>query len=87
MERWGMANEEAKPPHHYSMIFNYLFGKAVQDIWNKDKDKFKHHLVTIAAVAYNCHRQIEKEGTDVNYWFTAEANLNDKKNNHEQNKN
>lgn len=68
-ERWGIVLEEQKPPHHYILVFNKLLGKLAVAIFDKDKEKFKHHLITLAASAYNCHRQIDKDGTEVNRWY------------------
>lgn len=68
-ERWGIENEQGNPPHHYSMVLMKLAGKLCVAIWERDTDKFKHHCITIAAAMHNCHRQINKEGTEINKWF------------------
>lgn len=69
VERWGLEQEEKKPPHHYIMVLAKLMGKLAVAIWDKDADKFKHHCITIAASLFNCHRQIDKPGTEVHNWF------------------
>lgn len=68
-ERWDKDKEEMKPPHHYILVYNKLLGKLSIAIFDRDIEKFKHHLITLAASGYNCFRQIEKEGTEVNRWF------------------
>lgn len=68
-ERWGMDVEETKFPHDYALVIDKLKGKLAQDVWDKDHEKYKHHLITIAAVCYNAHRQISKEGTALNRFF------------------
>lgn len=69
LERWGIENEERKPPHHYILVATKLLGKLSIAIWDRDIDKFKHHCITLAAELQNCHRQIEKEGTVINKYF------------------
>ncbi len=69
LERWGQSEEEQKPPHHYILVFTKLLGKLAVAVFDRDTNKFKHHLITLAASGFNCHRQIDKEGTFINNWF------------------
>lgn len=68
-EKWGLEIEETKYPHDYSLVLDKLKGKQAQAIWDKDIEKYKHHLVTMAAVCHNIHRQLKKEGTALNKYF------------------
>lgn len=67
-ERWGPEDEQ-KPPHHFVMVVTKIAGKMCMDVWDKDVDKFKHHCIALAAEMFNVHRQIKKEGTEINKWF------------------
>lgn len=69
-ERWGVEYEENKYPHDYTLVMDKLKGKQAIAIWDKDSEKYKHHLITLAAVCFNAHRQIKKEGTRMNKFFT-----------------
>lgn len=69
IERWGLENEEANPPHHYILVLSKLIGKLSVDIFDRNTDKFKHHCIAIAAEMHNLHRQVTKRGTVVNEWF------------------
>lgn len=73
-ERWGRNDEEKKFPHEYANVVSYLVGKLIKAIWDRDKDKFKHHCISIAAALFNCHRQVRKTGTQVHRWFSKEEN-------------
>lgn len=68
-ERWGREHEENSPPHHYVLVANKLLGKIATSIFDSDSDKFKHHCITLASMLHNCHRQIDKAGTQINKWF------------------
>jgi hypothetical protein len=68
-ERWGIEHEESKFPHDYALVIDKLKGKQALAIWDKDVEKYKHHLITLASVCFNAHRQIEKEGTKMNKYF------------------
>lgn len=37
-------------------LFMYLLGKAATAHFNGDRDKLLHHVITVAAVALNWHR-------------------------------
>lgn len=69
LERWGIENEEANPPHHFVLVMAKLLGKLSTDIFDRDHEKFKHHCIAIAAEMHNIHRQVDKEGTQINHWF------------------
>lgn len=68
-ERWGIENEELKYPHDYSMVLDRLKGKQCDAVWNRDSEKYQHHLQTMAAVCFNAYRQVRKEGTLINMFF------------------
>lgn len=67
VERWG--DESHTPPHHYQMVLGYINGKLAKAVWDKDIEKFKHHLVTIAAVAGSTMKRLNEVGSEVNKWF------------------
>lgn len=69
VQRWGIENEEASPPHHFILVFAKLLGKMSTDVFDRDVEKFKHHCIAVAAEMHNIHRQIDKEGTEINKWF------------------
>lgn len=48
-DRWG--DESMVPPHHFHMVLAYIQGKLAKSIWDRDPERFAHHLVTTAAVA------------------------------------
>ncbi len=77
-ERWGETDEELKPPHHYILVYNKLLGKLAVSVFDRNEEKFRHHLITLAASGFNCFRQIQKEGTEVNAWFASDRKANDK---------
>lgn len=68
-ERWGIEAEENKMPHHYACVMDKLKGKMAVAIFDGNIEKYKHHLVTLAAVCFNVHRQIDKEGTMIHKYF------------------
>lgn len=70
-EKWGREQEESHHPAHYILVANKLLGKLAVAMWNGDKEKFSHHLITIAAAMHNCHRQISKNGTKINEYFSG----------------
>ncbi len=70
-EKWG-AEEEAKKYHFdYALVLDKLKGKQAIAIWDRNAEKYKHHLITMAAVCHNVHRQIEKKGTALHRCFYA----------------
>lgn len=67
LEKW--KNEDSKPPHHFNMVLGFINGKLSKAIWEKDKEKFEHHLVTIAAVAGTAAKYFKQNDSEVNRWF------------------
>lgn len=68
-QRWG--DETATPPHHFQMVLGFINGKLAKAIWEKDTEKFVHHLITIAAVAGTAHKYFESE-SEISKWFSGE---------------
>jgi len=58
-KKWG--DESPYPPHHFQMVLCYLLGKLAKSIWEKDKGKFEHHLITLGAVAGTAHKYLKDE--------------------------
>ncbi len=71
-EKWGADHEESKYPHDYSLVLDKLKGKQALAIWDRNIEKYKHHLITMAAVCHNIHRQIDKPGTNIHHFFNPE---------------
>jgi len=69
-DKWGMKDEESKFPHDYALVMDRLKGKQTEAIWTRDSEKYRHHLVTLAAVCFNAHRQVSKEGTAIFRYFS-----------------
>lgn len=69
VERWGKEHDAKKYPHDFVLVFDYLKGKLAQSIWNRDEEKFKHHLITLAAVCFNAHKQFKNENSGVHHFF------------------
>jgi len=67
LERWG--NESNTPPHHFNMVIGFINGKLAKAIWEKDREKFEHHLITIAAVSGTAMKYLKEPGSEVNKWF------------------
>lgn len=67
IERWG--DESEKHPHDFHCVISYLNGKLIKSIWEKDVEKFEHHLITITAVCGTCHKYLKSSESNVNYWF------------------
>ncbi len=68
-ERWGAESEARKSPEHYALVLNKLQGKQAVAIFDQNTEKYKHHLITMAGVCFNVHRQIEQHGTSVHMRF------------------
>ncbi len=71
-EKWG--DESYAPPHHFNMVIGFLNGKLAKSVWDKDKDKFEHHLKTTAAVAGTAMKYLKKEDAETNKWFIVKQN-------------
>lgn len=54
-KRWGKDHDHDKEVFDWIALAVRLQGKMVEAVWNKDKDKFLHHVITLAAVMGNCH--------------------------------
>jgi len=72
--KWGNENEENKFPHDYALVMDKLKGKLALSIWDRNIDKYKHHLITMAALCYNIHRQFIKPGTAIYDYFNNKKN-------------
>lgn len=66
-QRWG--DESKTDPHHFQMVMTMIAGKLATAIWQKDKEKFEHHLITIAAVAGSAHKYFKQEDSVCENWF------------------
>lgn len=61
-ERWGDAHDKHKHVHDWVTVLVHLTGKAAKAFWDGNRDKLKHHIITVAAVAANWHaREVENE--------------------------
>jgi hypothetical protein len=60
VERWGEEHDADKTFEQWTALLVRLLGKFVDANWNRDRDKALHHLITIAAVCSNAHRQMVK---------------------------
>lgn len=67
LERWG--DESTRPPHHFQAVISYLTGKLMRAIWDKDMEKYEHHLITIAAVAGTGHKWLMENCSMSKAWF------------------
>lgn len=65
--RWG--DESGEAPHHFQTIISYLNGKLIEAIWKRDIDKFKHHIITIAAVAGTAKKYLDETTSKTFEWF------------------
>ncbi len=54
-KRWGKEHDHDKGVFDWVALAVRLQGKMVEAVWNKDRDKFLHHVITLAAVMGNCH--------------------------------
>lgn len=58
VERWGAEHDASKTFEHWTALLTRLLGKFVDANWSHDGDKALHHLITIAAVCANAHKQM-----------------------------
>lgn len=63
IERWGVDHDAGKRPEDWIALLCYLTGKATSAHYDRNDDKIKHHIVTIAAVCLNWLRNINGENT------------------------
>lgn len=68
-KRWGDAHDEMKRPGDWAMLFSAVLGKLARAVWNNERSKYLHHLITLSAIAFNCHRIAAKE------WKTLSSHL------------
>ena len=63
IERWGVQHDAGKRPEDWVTLLVYLLGKAAKAHFDGDRDKLLHHVITVAAVALNWHRNVTGENT------------------------
>lgn len=56
IERWGVEHDAGKRPEDWLALFLYLLGKATKAHYDNNREKLLHHIITVAAVALNWHR-------------------------------
>lgn len=56
IERWGTEHDAGKRPEDWIALAVYLLGKATRAHYEGDRDKLLHHVITVAAVCLNWHR-------------------------------
>ena len=59
-QRWGDEHDEAKEPEEWFWTIGYLAGKGLRAQRDKDWEKFKHHLITGAALLANWHTRAKR---------------------------
>ena len=55
-ERWGEGHDEEKTPGDWALLLDKIKGKQCQAVWDCNLEKYLHHLITMAAICFNCHR-------------------------------
>lgn len=55
VNRWGTDHDLQKPPEDWFWTLGYLAGKALSALKSGDMEKFKHHLISSAALLANFH--------------------------------
>lgn len=63
VERWGTEHDAGKRPEDWITLYMYLLGKAAKAHFDGNRDKLLHHVITVAAVALNWHRNATGENT------------------------
>lgn len=61
--RWGEKHDASKSPHDWAAVLVHLLGKAINAAWAGDSEKFKHHIITIAATCNNWHARVTETRT------------------------
>jgi hypothetical protein len=56
IERWGVEHDAGKRPEDWCTLLLYLLGKAAKAHFDGNQEKLLHHIITVAAVALNWHR-------------------------------
>jgi hypothetical protein len=59
-ERWGYDHDYEKGPGDWSALVSYLHGKAMKALYDGDREKHLHHLVTMSAVIFHWHQSTSK---------------------------
>jgi len=59
-ERWGDAHDRGKQGHDWSATVTALHGKAIRALWDGDREKYLHHIITMAAVCANWHARTKE---------------------------
>ena len=54
-ERWGTDHDAGKTPADWFWLIGYVAGKALHAAIAGNSEKFKHHVITTAAVCANWH--------------------------------
>ncbi len=57
-ERWGEQHDFQKHPGDWTLLFARQIGKMSDDVFRNDYNKYRHHLITLSAIAFNCHRSM-----------------------------
>jgi hypothetical protein len=65
VERWGSEHDAGKRPEDWVTLVVYLLGKASKAHFDGDRGKLLHHVITLAAVALNWHRNMTGESTEM----------------------
>lgn len=60
VERWAPGHDERKLPGDWSMLLDKIKGKQAQACWDHDWVKYRHHLITMAAICANAHRCVPR---------------------------
>lgn len=63
VERWGVDHDAGKRSEDWITLFVYLLGKAAKAHFDGNRDKLLHHVITVAAVALNWHRNATGDDT------------------------
>jgi len=59
-DKWGPTHDAGKHAHDWFAVISYLHGKQVRNYWDKDYEKYIHHIVTMAALCCNWHSHAVK---------------------------
>lgn len=72
-ERWG--DQMHYHPFDFHAVFCKLLGKMSADVWDKNIEKFRHHLIAMGAVAMTAHRLTVDEHSYVQEIFDQMSNV------------
>jgi hypothetical protein len=65
-QRWG--DESGKYPHDFALVLGYLQGKLIKAIYDKNAEKFIHHVITMAAMAGVIHKYFTEDSNTHEYF-------------------